>query len=179
VDTRDALIIVRTKNGGAKYNRSGGIVNYSIADRCFLCYRIAPAAGLSFVVMPTYDYSCEKCGGSLEIRQSMKDSHLTECPQDLCRMTKWGHGKLKRQMGAGAGLIFKGSGFYITDYRSEGYKQAAQKESTAAAPPAAAGGGDSATATPTPAKTTPPTASPTRSEKTDKSAKPRKKSGSD
>ena len=44
-------------------------------------------------------------------------------------MKKWGKGKVKRAIGAGAGLIFKGSGFYITDYRSENYKQAAKKES--------------------------------------------------
>ena len=105
----------------------------------------------------------------------MKDPHLKECPQELCRMAKWGHGKVRRELGAGAGLIFKGSGFYITDYRSEGYKQAAQKESAAAAP-AAASGGDSATAStqPTPAPT--PTA-PAKPEKSPKPSKPAKTSG--
>lgn len=75
--------------------------------------------------MPTYEYECLKCNKGFEIVQSMKDNALTVCPKDLCRMkTKWGKGKVKRKLGAGAGLIFKGSGFYITDYRSEGYKKA-------------------------------------------------------
>ena len=53
-------------------------------------------------------------------------------------MKKWGKGKVRRQLGTGAGLIFKGSGFYITDYRSEGYKQAAKKDSAPEAPKAEA-----------------------------------------
>jgi putative FmdB family regulatory protein len=78
--------------------------------------------------MPTYEYECEKCRKTFEIFQSMKDAALTICPEDKCRMRKWGKGKVRRLLGTGAGLIFKGSGFYITDYRSEGYKQAAKKE---------------------------------------------------
>ena len=58
----------------------------------------------------------------------MKDSAFKTCPEAQCQMTPWGHGEVKRLIGTGAGLIFKGSGFYITDYRSEGYKQAAKKE---------------------------------------------------
>ena len=58
----------------------------------------------------------------------MKDNAFTICPESHCRMKKWGKGKVRRLLGTGAGLIFKGSGFYITDYRSEGYKQAAKKE---------------------------------------------------
>jgi putative FmdB family regulatory protein len=87
--------------------------------------------------MPTYEYSCEKCGGAFEIVQSMRDEPLRECPRELCRQKKWGHGKVKRLIGTGAGLIFKGSGFYITDYRSDSYKEAAKKDAPAA--PAAAG----------------------------------------
>ena len=87
--------------------------------------------------MPTYEYSCEKCGGAFEIVQSMRDEALRECPKELCRQKKWGHGKVKRLIGTGAGLIFKGSGFYITDYRSDSYKEAAKKDAPAA--PAAAG----------------------------------------
>ena len=68
--------------------------------------------------------------------QSMRDEALRECPRDLCRQKKWGHGKVKRLIGTGAGLIFKGSGFYITDYRSDSYKEAAKKDAPAA--PAAA-----------------------------------------
>jgi predicted nucleic acid-binding Zn ribbon protein len=59
----------------------------------------------------------------------MSESPLTVCPKELCGQKKWGKGKVKKQIGAGAGLIFKGSGFYITDYRSEKYKAAAKKES--------------------------------------------------
>lgn len=82
--------------------------------------------------MPTYEYQCEKCKKSFELYQSMKDAALTTCPKEQCRQKTWGKGKVKRQVGTGAGLIFKGSGFYITDYRSEGYKASAKSESSAA-----------------------------------------------
>ncbi len=72
--------------------------------------------------MPTYEYSCQKCGQNFEAFQSMRDEPFRECPKNLCRLPKWGHGKVKRLLGTGAGLIFKGSGFYITDYRSDSYK---------------------------------------------------------
>lgn len=84
--------------------------------------------------MPTYEYECEKCKGTFEVFQSMKEKALEECPQDKCLKKRWGHGKVKRKLGTGAGIIFKGSGFYITDYRSEGYKQAAKKETDSAKP---------------------------------------------
>jgi putative FmdB family regulatory protein len=87
--------------------------------------------------MPTYEYSCEKCGKTFETFQSMRDEPFKECPKELCRQKKWGHGKVKRNIGTGAGLIFKGSGFYITDYRSNNYKEGAKKETPAA--PAASG----------------------------------------
>ena len=79
--------------------------------------------------MPTYDYQCEKCKKTFEIFHSMKDAALTVCPKERCQMKSWGKGKVKRLLGTGAGLIFKGSGFYITDYRSEGYKASAKSES--------------------------------------------------
>jgi putative FmdB family regulatory protein len=79
--------------------------------------------------MPTYEYSCEKCGETFEAFQSMRDEPFRECPKELCRLPKWGHGKVKRLLGTGAGLIFKGSGFYSTDYRSDSYKEAAKKDS--------------------------------------------------
>src|SRR6476646_7930896 len=82
--------------------------------------------------MPTYEYSCEKCGGAFEIVQSMRDEALKECPKEKCQQKKWGHGKVKRLIGTGAGLIFKGSGFYITDYRSDSYREAAKKDAPAA-----------------------------------------------
>jgi putative FmdB family regulatory protein len=79
--------------------------------------------------MPTYEYRCEKCNEIFEIFQSMKDDALQVCPQEQCRMESWGKGKVKRLLGAGAGLIFKGSGFYTTDYRSQNYTEAAKKDS--------------------------------------------------
>ena len=82
--------------------------------------------------MPTYEYSCEKCGDTFEAVQSMRDKPFSECPKELCRQEKWGHGKVKRLIGTGAGLIFKGSGFYITDYRSNSYKEGAKKDAPAA-----------------------------------------------
>jgi putative FmdB family regulatory protein len=81
--------------------------------------------------MPTYEYQCEKCKKTFECYQSMKDDALTKCTKELCRQKTWGKGKVKRLLGTGAGLIFKGSGFYITDYRSEGYKASAKSESSA------------------------------------------------
>jgi putative FmdB family regulatory protein len=79
--------------------------------------------------MPTYEYLCQKCGQTFEAIQSIRAEPFRECPKELCRLPKWGHGKVKRLPGSGAGLIFKGSGFYSTDYRSESYKAAAKKES--------------------------------------------------
>lgn len=84
--------------------------------------------------MPTYEYQCQKCGAGFECQQSMKADALTVCPRELCARKTWGKGRVKRGVGGGAGLIFKGSGFYITDYRSEGYKTAAKSDSDAAKP---------------------------------------------
>lgn len=89
--------------------------------------------------MPNYDYFCEKCKGSFEFFQSMKDDPLKTCPKQACLKKNWGKGNVRRQIGTGAGLIFKGSGFYITDYRSENYKSAAKTDSSAASPPKAEG----------------------------------------
>lgn len=82
--------------------------------------------------MPTYEYICEKCGHEFETFQSISAPTLKTCPQELCAKKKWGRGKVKKKIGAGAGLIFKGSGFYITDYRSKNYTDAAKKESAPA-----------------------------------------------
>ena len=81
--------------------------------------------------MPTYQYHCTKCEHEFEKVQSMNDKALTVCPKELCGMKKWGKGPLKKLISAGGGLIFKGSGFYITDYRSEKYKEAAKKDASA------------------------------------------------
>ena len=71
--------------------------------------------------MPTYDYLCEKCDHRFEQFQSISSSPLRKCPK--CSKTG-----LKRLIGTGAGIIFKGSGFYQTDYRTDSYTQAAKKE---------------------------------------------------
>ena len=84
--------------------------------------------------MPTYDYACDKCGHQFEFYQAMKDDALTSCPKDACAKQRWGKGRVKRAIGTGAGIIFKGSGFYQTDYRSEGYKEAAKKDKKASEP---------------------------------------------
>ena len=88
--------------------------------------------------MPTYEYQCEKCGHEFEATHSMTAPSLTQCPKELCARKKWGRGKVHKKIGAGAGLLFKGSGFYITDYRSEGYKSAAKKEAPETKPAASA-----------------------------------------
>jgi putative FmdB family regulatory protein len=72
--------------------------------------------------MPTYDYVCDGCGHAFELFQSMTDAVKKTCP-------KCGKKKLRRLIGAGGAIVFKGSGFYKTDYRSESYKKAAAAES--------------------------------------------------
>jgi putative FmdB family regulatory protein len=84
--------------------------------------------------MPTYEYVCSKCGHEFEKFQSMVDQPLTVCLKDDCGQKKWGRGKVKKKISTGGGLIFKGSGFYITDYRSDSYKEAAKKDSAAGTP---------------------------------------------
>ena len=81
--------------------------------------------------MPTYEYVCEKCGEQFEKVQPISAKALTTCPEDACGQKRWGKGKVKRAITGGGGLIFKGSGFYITDYRSEKYKEAAKKDAPA------------------------------------------------
>ena len=72
--------------------------------------------------MPTYDYVCDGCGHAFELFQSMTDSVKKTCPE--C-----GKKKLRRLIGAGGAIVFKGSGFYKTDYRSESYKKGAAADS--------------------------------------------------
>src|SRR6184192_272079 len=91
--------------------------------------------------MPTYEYVCEKCGHQFEQIQPISAKALEICPETACTQKRWGKGKVKRAISGGAGLLFKGSGFYVTDYRSDKYKEAAKKE-TAPATPA---GGDGKT----------------------------------
>jgi putative FmdB family regulatory protein len=106
--------------------------------------------------MPTYEYVCEKCGHQFDFFQSIKDDPLKTCPKEKCAMKRWGKGKVTKSISAGAGLIFKGSGFYITDYRSENYKQAAKKDSAATeSKPASGSSGDSKSSGSTPKASTP------------------------
>ena len=70
--------------------------------------------------MPTYDYECKKCGHVFETFQSIHAKPLTKCPK--CK------GKIQRLIGGGGGILFKGSGFYQTDYRSKNYTEAAKKD---------------------------------------------------
>jgi len=74
--------------------------------------------------MPTYQYECQSCGHVFERFQSMTDEPVKRCPECRC--------KVKRLFGTGAGILFKGSGFYETDYRSDHYKQAEKKEQSSA-----------------------------------------------
>jgi putative FmdB family regulatory protein len=90
--------------------------------------------------MPTYEYECRKCGHAFERFQSITVEPLKRCPE--CR------GKVRRLLGSGAGIIFKGSGFYQTDYRSEGYKSSAKKESADSSPPPSSAGKESAAGSP-------------------------------
>lgn len=83
--------------------------------------------------MPTYEYECPKCGCRLEKFEPITAEPNVKCPE--CGA------KCKRLLGAGAGIIFKGSGFYTTDYRSDSYKKAAERDKEPA--PAASSGGKS------------------------------------
>ncbi len=74
--------------------------------------------------MPTYDYECDACGHSFELFQSISEPVKKKCPE--C-----GKLKLRRLFGTGAAVVFKGSGFYQTDYRSDSYKKAAEKDKPA------------------------------------------------
>jgi putative FmdB family regulatory protein len=83
--------------------------------------------------MPTYDYRCSKCDHEWELFQSIKAEPEKKCP--AC-----GKRTAKRVIGAGAGILFKGSGFYLTDYRSEGYKKAAAADKKASDAGSSSGG---------------------------------------
>ena len=81
--------------------------------------------------MPTYEYQCDACEHNFDEFQSMSEEPLKKCP-------KCGKKKLRRVYGGGAAILFKGSGFYETDYRSESYKKAAKADADAAKPAATA-----------------------------------------
>src|SRR2546421_12681371 len=115
--------------------------------------------------MSTFEYNCDKCGHHFEEVQSISAKALEVCPQARCAQKRWGRGKVKRVISGGSGLLFKGSGFYITDYRSDKYKEAAKKESqptstnnkpAAGSEPKTAPKTESSPAKSTPPKSTPP-----------------------
>jgi len=80
--------------------------------------------------MPTYEYECKKCKRTFDVFQSITAAPLRKCP--TCK------GSVRRLIGRGSGIIFKGSGFYQTDYRSENYKKRAAEDKKSAAPPSGA-----------------------------------------
>lgn len=86
--------------------------------------------------MPTYDYVCSACGSKLELYQPISEAPKRKCPK--CKKQK-----LVRQIGAGAGILFRGSGFYQTDYRSDSYKESAKADKPSDAKPAADAAGKS------------------------------------
>jgi putative FmdB family regulatory protein len=102
--------------------------------------------------MPTYEYECDACEHRFDELQSFSDPVLTKCPK--CKKNK-----LRRLFGTGAAVLFKGSGFYETDYRSESYKSKAKADSDAAAP-----------AKDTSTKAEAPAAAPAKPAKSDKAA---------
>jgi putative FmdB family regulatory protein len=87
--------------------------------------------------MPTYDYRCRKCGHQFELFHGIKDDALKRCPK--CR------GGAQRVPAGGAGVLFKGSGFYVTDHRSKAYKEKARLEKSASSGSGSAGGGSGTT----------------------------------
>jgi putative FmdB family regulatory protein len=96
------------------------IDSYNIlASLCFAGITEEATEG-GFHCMPTYEYKCYDCGTRFERFQSITDEAIQDCPE--CK------GKVKRLISAGAGLIFKGSGFYTTDYRDGSYKEAEKKD---------------------------------------------------
>jgi putative FmdB family regulatory protein len=97
--------------------------------------------------MPTYDYKCDACGHQFELFQSIKADPIKKCPS--C-----GKLKVKRLIGTGAGLLFKGGGFYITDYRSDSYKSAAKSDGGAggSSTPSTSGGESKPASTPAESK---------------------------
>jgi len=80
--------------------------------------------------MPTYEYECEKCGLIFEEYQSITEPALSICKKDGCG------GHVKRLFSPGAGFLFKGNGFYATDYRSEAYKKQAKNDTASSSSPA-------------------------------------------
>jgi putative FmdB family regulatory protein len=106
----------------------------------------------SFHSMPTYEYQCEKCGMIFEEYQSISAAPLTKCKKAECG------GTVKKLFSPGAGFLFKGSGFYITDYRSDSYKKQAKAESASSGSSVT----ESKSSTPSPSSSSAPSTSSTK-----------------
>jgi putative FmdB family regulatory protein len=109
--------------------------------------------------MPTYDYECDACGHTFELFQSISDPVKKKCPD--C-----GKPKLRRLFGTGAAVVFKGSGFYQTDYRSDSYKKAAESDKKSTSETKSEGKGESS------AKPAGESTPPTKKSEKKKAAKP-------
>jgi len=130
----------------------------SIRDPAFFLpqpLQAIPVLVLFLSPMPTYEYTCKKCSHSFEHLQSISSPPLATCPKEVCPKKTWGKGPLQRGIGGGSGLLFKGSGFYITDYRSDSYRSAA----SAASSSPSSNPSPSKPSTPPPQKTSPPPSS--------------------
>ena len=101
--------------------------------------------------MPNYDYECQTCGNRFEVFQSMNDAKLTDCPAEGCG------GQVRRLLGTGGGLIFKGAGFYQTDYRSASYQAGAKADGGSTSPKSES---SAASSSPPPAAPAAPSAAP-------------------
>jgi putative FmdB family regulatory protein len=106
--------------------------------------------------MPTYDYICDACGHEFEAYESIMAASRTDCPE--CKEPK-----LRRKIGPGAAILFKGSGFYQTDYRSDSYKKAAEADKSSSEPAKPAAESKSSTESSSPSKSEPAKAAPTPS----------------
>lgn len=106
--------------------------------------------------MPTYDYICDSCGHEFEAYESIMAPARTECPE--CKLPK-----LRRKIGPGAAILFKGSGFYQTDYRSDSYKKAAEADKSSSEPAKPAADSKSSTESSSTPKSEPAKATPTTS----------------
>lgn len=120
--------------------------------------------------MPTYDYECNACGHQMELFQKITDSPVRKCPS--C-----GKNKLNRLFGTGAAIVFKGSGFYQTDYRSEGYRKSAESDKKAGESPASSGSDSSSTKASSPASSDKAAAKPAAESPAARPSKGKRKSG--
>ena len=114
--------------------------------------------------MPTYDYECSKCGITFEHFQSIKDEPLKTCIHPEGCQHPDSESKVIRQIGIGAGIIFKGSGFYATDYRSKEYRDSAKREGSLKSVPVSSsspsnGNGNGTSPSPATSSTASPSAS--------------------